>query len=559
MASVTENEFSLPSPISSSPSPFHKKSWMSKHPNGSLNVGKPPLGQFVLTPEPSSNTFYQPSSPISAVKREPLTPMSYVKMNVSRVIKIGRSTQQCDHVLSIADKAISRVHAVVICTLDRMIVECVGWNGMILTDSLRKAVYHMKKNDRVVLFRPGLDSCPILDVFGYRMLLGWPEDPFDTEGENSEYDDAANENEAPMSPSTRGHLPLLPSSPPQEIGADPELFAAQALTKARFKDIANTSTEENEPARKQRVLERLIEVGMEEDKKANVHAAEEIDMSMMNESTAKMEENDSYLKPNLSTESYSCDPNHEQQDIQVYQDEEGSNGEFYNNVVPTPEEPIVVRHDSMDESAEGLANRKHLKNLIANREMEENQEPPTAILPSSPYNDDENANTMTPNSYNEVKADPTTCLQENGYANEPSENYVESSKENSAPESLLMGLILDELVFSTTSTTALTVLAHLFPSGMPLAAVQDHLRELAKQYSYLKEVRRFGTDANGDPLWSQWYYNPEEDDDEERRQRYAPIMRPVRSSRRVHKQYFWKKPRTRVRSSNHSSRKRRLA
>ncbi|EPX72609.1 uncharacterized protein SOCG_00372 [Schizosaccharomyces octosporus yFS286] len=554
MASVTENEFSLPSPIPSSPNPSHKKSWMSKHPNGSLNVGNPPLGQFVLTPEPSSNTFYQPSSPISAVKREPLTPMSYVRMSVSRVIKIGRSTQQCDHVLSTTDKAISRVHAIVICTLDRMVVECVGWNGMILTDSLRKAVYHMKKNDRVVLFRPGLDSCSILDVFGYRMLLGWPEDPFDTEGENSDYDYGTNENEAPMSPSTREHLPLLPSSPPQEFGTDPELFAAQALTKASTRDYS----EENEPARKHRMLDRLIEAGMEEGK-ANARATPEVDMSMMNKSAAKMEESDPYLNFNPSTESYSCEPNYEQQDINVYQDEEDNNGEFYDSVVPTPEEPIVVRHDSIDETPESLASRESLKNLIASQEMEDSQEPPTAILPISPYPNDENANSMTPSSYDEAKADYTTGLQENGVATELSENYVESSKENSAPEGLLMGLILDELVFSTTSTTALTVLAHLFPSGMPLAAIQDHLRELAKHYPYLKEVRRFGTDANGDPLWSQWYYSPEEDDDEERRQRYAPIMRPVRSSRTVHKQYFWKKPRTRVRSSNHSSRKRRLA
>ncbi|EPY52814.1 hypothetical protein SPOG_02133 [Schizosaccharomyces cryophilus OY26] len=558
MASVTENEFSLPSPLASSPSTFHKKSWMSKHPNGSLNVGNPPIGQFVLTPEPSSNTFYQPSSPISAVKREPLTPMSYVKMSVSRVIKIGRSSQQCDHVLSTADKAISRVHAIVICTLDRMIVECVGWNGMILTDSLRKAVYHMKKNDRVVLFRPGLDSCPILDVFGYRMLLGWPEDPFDTEGENSDYD-YANENEAPMSPSTRGHLPLLPSSPPQEFVADPELFAAQALTKANSKNFPSTPIEESESTRKRNMLERLIQVGME-DGKVNPHAThEQVDMSMMNESIAETENEVPHLDANPNTEFFSSESNHAHQDIQVYQDEEEHDNEFYNSIVPTPEEPIVVRHDSMDESGECLANRENVKNLIANAEMEDNQEPPTAILHVSPYVNDENAKTMTPNTNDEQNANFSTCVHENGDSTESSDNYVESSKENSAPESLLMGLILDELVFSTTSTTALTVLAHLFPSGMPLAAVQDHLRELAKQYPYLKEVRRYGTDANGDPLWSEWFYNPEEDDDDERRQRYAPIMRPVRSSRRVHKQYFWKKPRSRVRSSNNSSRKRRLA
>ncbi|KAL2315356.1 Transcription factor P14E8.02 [Schizosaccharomyces pombe] len=564
---ISSQNVLLPSPIpSSSPMASHKKSWLSKHPNQSMTFEKPQLGQFVLTPEPSSNTFYAPSSPASAVRREPLSPMSFVRMRSHRVNKIGRSSQQCDHVLSTVDKAISRVHAIVTCTQDRMIIECVGWNGMIVSDKMRKSVFHMKKNDRIVLVRPNSDACPVLDVFGYRVLLGWPSDSED-EWEGNLNAKNYEENREPMSPSPQEALPLMPSSPPSQDYQNDQNHLILYTNSESIPKLNLRSNELVSPPPSKDLLQKLL--ALEKDgqvEKSDYSKNTQLKPSFLPKNTDNLlngtDDNNIVLREvkvsfeNEKIESDDLDKN-----------EEISEGEEYTPIEES-KEPITVRRDSViqiDESSAGLTDviselnfTNHNDDSKNSNITTSNDSPVNEVEPMTPELSSAVVEKKEPEDYESISAvdENTNDSNESLPSNH---DYSESTKENSAPDSLLLGLVLDELVFSTTSTTPLPALSHLFPSNMPLQLIQDKLRDLAAKHPYFEEVKRYGTDANGDPLWSEWFYNPDVDDDLERRMRYAPLMRPVRSSRRVHKQYYWKKPRARPRSSGHSSRRRRLS
>ena len=57
-------------------------------------------------------------------------------------------------------------------------------------------------------------------------------------------------------------------------------------------------------------------------------------------------------------------------------------------------------------------------------------------------------------------------------------------------------------------------------------------------------IYRKGKDAAGKPLEEEYYYMPENDDDQSRTQLVANLKGHggLRSCRRTHKQYYWKKP-----------------
>jgi hypothetical protein len=74
---------------------------------------------------------------------------------------------------------------------------------------------------------------------------------------------------------------------------------------------------------------------------------------------------------------------------------------------------------------------------------------------------------------------------------------------------------------------------------------QSELRKILEQTSCVGEIPRIGKDAAGKPLESEYYYVPEMDPDQMRRETITAGMRStgLRSVRKTHKQYYWKKPR----------------
>lgn len=91
---------------------------------------------------------------------------------------------------------------------------------------------------------------------------------------------------------------------------------------------------------------------------------------------------------------------------------------------------------------------------------------------------------------------------------------------------------------------------------MPLFQLQDvnsvvsklsrtELRAILNDEQCIGVIYRTGKDAAGKPLDEEYYYDAENDPDDDRRQLVASLKggrSGLRSCRRVHKQYFWKKP-----------------
>lgn len=74
---------------------------------------------------------------------------------------------------------------------------------------------------------------------------------------------------------------------------------------------------------------------------------------------------------------------------------------------------------------------------------------------------------------------------------------------------------------------------------------RTELRAILNDEQCIGVIYRTGKDAAGKPLDEEYYYDAENDPDDDRRQLVASLKggrSGLRSCRRVHKQYFWKKP-----------------
>ncbi len=105
-----------------------------------------------------------------------------------------------------------------------------------------------------------------------------------------------------------------------------------------------------------------------------------------------------------------------------------------------------------------------------------------------------------------------------------------------------IGILTNHLAYSRLASTPLTTLldCSLQLSKLP----KKHLRTILENVECIGIIERSGKDAAGKPLESEYYYLPENDSDEDRKL-LASQMRGrggLRSCRKVHKQYFWKKP-----------------
>lgn len=105
-------------------------------------------------------------------------------------------------------------------------------------------------------------------------------------------------------------------------------------------------------------------------------------------------------------------------------------------------------------------------------------------------------------------------------------------------------VLINHLAFSRLSSTPLSVLRTISStindlSNNQLFAILDLLKPVGA-------IDREGKDAAGKPLEREFYYLPEQDDDPERRELVSSIKGHggLRSCRRTHKQYYWKKPTT---------------
>ncbi|KAK9476295.1 hypothetical protein V1514DRAFT_337254 [Lipomyces japonicus] len=121
--------------------------------------------------------------------------------------------------------------------------------------------------------------------------------------------------------------------------------------------------------------------------------------------------------------------------------------------------------------------------------------------------------------------------------------FASSDNENQIHDlSKLKTHVIAHLAYSRLSTTPLSVLRSSVPiiKSFPI----EIFRSIVKDIACVGVIKRQGKDASGKRLEEQYYYIPEHDLDEHRRRAVEELRgHPgLRSCRKVHKQYYWKKP-----------------
>ena len=103
-------------------------------------------------------------------------------------------------------------------------------------------------------------------------------------------------------------------------------------------------------------------------------------------------------------------------------------------------------------------------------------------------------------------------------------------------------ILVNHLAFSRLSSTPASFLNTISAITSELSLKQ--LRVILHNIKSIGIIYREGKDAAGKPLEEEYYYMPENDDDTERPKLVSSIKGHggLRSCRRTHKQYYWKKP-----------------
>ncbi|CAX45419.1 conserved hypothetical protein [Candida dubliniensis CD36] len=106
----------------------------------------------------------------------------------------------------------------------------------------------------------------------------------------------------------------------------------------------------------------------------------------------------------------------------------------------------------------------------------------------------------------------------------------------------IQNILINHLAFSRLSSTPASFLntISVLTSKLSLAQIRAILHDL----KCIGVIHRQGKDAAGQPLQEEYYYMPENDEDRERTTLVSNIKGHggLRSCRKTHKQYYWKKP-----------------
>ncbi|PQE31894.1 transcription factor Tos4 protein [Rutstroemia sp. NJR-2017a WRK4] len=114
--------------------------------------------------------------------------------------------------------------------------------------------------------------------------------------------------------------------------------------------------------------------------------------------------------------------------------------------------------------------------------------------------------------------------------------------------------VANQLAFSRLQSTPLSVILNNLPAELKgynsgqenKGLLKEDLRKMLNKTKFIGEIHRNGKDAAGKPLESEYYYIPDEDTDQQRKETVTEGLRKpsLRSCRKQHKQYYWKRPRT---------------
>ena len=149
-------------------------------------------------------------------------------------------------------------------------------------------------------------------------------------------------------------------------------------------------------------------------------------------------------------------------------------------------------------------------------------------------------------SHQEVKDFPTSKKRKlNIQLNTDKDAYTtQSLNEKNIDLKEIQKIIVDNIAFSNLKQTPLSYIMNI--NSITRSLPKSMIRSLMHDIPCIGEIKRYGKDAAGELLEADYYYDLENDDDEERRSIVISLKGGknlgLRSCRKTHKQYYWKKP-----------------
>ncbi|KAL1843204.1 hypothetical protein VTJ49DRAFT_2755 [Mycothermus thermophilus] len=463
------------------------------------------------TPVPTSSTGILSSSPprlgsrpsiqrtlSTTSERAPLSSVPSVQLNENgEVLLMGRSSNSSHYQLS-ANRLISRVHvkARYIAASNplepnKIEIVCTGWNGLKI--HCQGQTWELAKGDSFTSETEGAEL--MLDVQDARVLVRWPRKDKDHDA--------------------LGHLSdsTWDESPRRGTRAGSELPGSPLRRTTRF-----ASPESPTPANvmtSHASIDSLIARGAQEDEDdVPVEIYEDASADEKSPTLAKSRTEDASFATQTG-DSFSSDLSDPQSD----DDNENENdpilhsfafgGSFSSTAVTTKKVRLSRSSlaDVLDSSPLGITN------------------------PNS-------SSTTSGSSNNQSATTPTTPAP-------PSDPATIAGMTQEAAATLRNHMV-NQLAFSRLSSTPLSTIMNNLPADERRTVSKEQLRIIIESTACVGIIRRQGKDAAGKPLESEYYYTPELDDDEQRRVAVTDGLRKpsLRSCRKQHKQYYWKRPRT---------------
>lgn len=496
-----------------------------------------PLNQFSSIASGHTQTAFAPQSAQheSFTVRSPLSNVEIVRVPLSgRPITIGRSRKSSDVVISRTNKLISRCHASLeLSTCPKtnayqITVQCFGWNGLVVCAPDGSNQYTVERDEKYSMnYMPGTT----LLVHGERALIALESNGSDeTEEELDRTQDEIFEIGQDYDPEhliehfvdnsdgrTASHLQYSNSEmdlvsakkrKPNEEETSIEQInsAANGLESDHSIVMESQALGDKEPKESTEIDQDSIQPKSPPDALDSKTADSESSKQETMPTEAKLPVETKVVEPMLDVEAVKDEKLGDLPTLDVT----GST-ETTKEKTPEPKQ--------LEKSKQPEAPAKEKKSQIANQ-LEE-----TARSRQS-----------TPDPYKENKEN----IRKKKRQQMEEEEGEDITLQEEAHE--IVHVVSNHLAFSRLSQTPIS---HLCKNIGALKNInKTSLRQVLKQVPWIGVINRAGKDAAGKPLEEEYYYIAESDLDEGRRMlvEQARGGTSLRSCRRTHKQYFWKKP-----------------
>ncbi|KAJ4289001.1 target of SBF [Kalmusia sp. IMI 367209] len=490
-------------PLSSSPFP-RPHSAKRKFNDDSPTHPKQHL-RYYPTPVPTSSTgILASSSPqkarhgldrtISALsERQPLGAVPTVDLPANgEILRMGRSSNSSDYQLS-ANRLISRVHVQAAYYAPTATypngyieVECLGWNGAKI--HCEGQVFELCKNDTYMSENPEVEI--MLDVQDTRVIIAWPRVPaklsWDSEEDISPLRRPSQENLA-SSP------PIIPRSPVSQSPIRQPIFTA-------------APTLPPPPG--------AVQIFEDED-------AREENGSTTPTPTSPIPADETFIRPSNSRSN--SGPDNDALDAKAsilssFNEDSFSDGDEEND-------PIVHSFGPFGEN---------LNSRLASF---------STATPVQPLSAHRRRSVLTSTSPRKLSPSESFRFKESPIKNHVI-NQLAYSRIHSQPISTIHKNIPSELKACLPKNSDKDGEGSGASTPVPQLSKKE-LKRMMDDIPCIGEIPRSGKDAAGQPLENEFYYVPEMDTDMLRRETVTGGMRGtgLRSVRKQHKQYYWKKPR----------------